>query len=90
MLAIVIITLPFLPIIILPLVGCYLGDRLSSENRKKSSLLKRFFLAIPKIGLVILCFIWVMKSDHLPGLIVSPHLRNIWGTTTFNKPLNGY
>jgi len=89
LLAILIVTLPFLPLIILPLVGCYFVDRLSSANRRKLSLLKKILLGNFQIALIILCFVGIIKSDRLPGLIVSPHLRYIWGTT-FNYPLNGY
>ncbi len=88
-LAILTITWPFLPLIITPLAGCYFADRLSSANRKKLSLPKRFLLGNFKIALIILCFVGIMNAYHLPGLIVSPHFRNIWGTT-FNYPLKGY
>ncbi|MGF1489447.1 MAG: hypothetical protein ACFBSE_20355 [Prochloraceae cyanobacterium] len=87
-LAILTITWPFLPLIIPPLAGCYFADRLSSANRKKLSLPKRFLLGNFKIALIILCFVGIMNAYHLPGLIVSPHFRNIWGTT-FNYPLKG-
>ena len=89
--AILIITVPFLPIIVPPLVGCYFGDRLSSVDRIKLSLPKRFLLGNFQIALIILCLILVMKSYHLPGLIVSPNLRNIWGSNfdySFNTDRN--
>lgn len=74
-LTILIVSLPFFPMIIAPLVGCFIGDRLSSESRKKLSPVKRVFLGIPLLALIIFGFIGIMKFYHLPGLIVSPNLR---------------
>ncbi len=80
LLAILIFSLPFFPIIIFPLLGCFIGARFSSGDRKNLSLVKRVLLGIPKLTLVLFWFIWIMKSSHLPGLIISPNIRAILGS----------
>ena len=78
--AILIFSLPFFPMIIAPLVGSFIGNRLSSVEKKKLSFVKRVLLAIPLSALIIFSFIGIMKYYHLPGLIISPNIRAIWGT----------
>ena len=84
LLAILILSLPFFPIVIAPLVGSFIGDKLSSGNRKKLPSIKRVLFGIPKLALIIVCFIWMVKSYHLPGLIISPNIRTILATNYYD------
>lgn len=85
LLAILILSLPFFPIVIAPLVGSFIGDKLSSENRKKLSSVKRVLLGIPKLALIIVCFVWMIKFYHIPGLIISPNIRTILATNYYDN-----